>query len=324
MTYQEEQIGKLQLELTKIRQQLPDFCSLFLTGIEDKAIKTRILYAKNLNMFFTYLRTKLDKNILTINDLNNVKSTDIEQFLSYLSEYTTCVDGKEKTETNTAQGKKSKLCSIKALYTYLYKHEFISKNIASFVDMPEIKEKSIVRLEGEEITNFKNAVKKDKTNSNRVRDTAILNLFLGTGLRISELVGINITDIDLINNSVMVTRKGDHQQRIYLSEDAVIALKKYLDQRVSQEDALFISKLGRRISTAEVGKIVRKYGKQVTDKNITPHKLRSTYGTELYKQTGDIYLVANNLGHKDVNTTRDHYAAMEEERRKQAAKNFKI
>ena len=81
----------------------------------------------------------------------------------------------------------------------------------------------------------------------------------------------------------------------------------------------------KRISVRAVENLVKKYSKLVTNlKNITPHKLRSTYGTTLYQETGDIYLVADVLGHSDVNTTRKHYAALEDERRRRAAKVVKL
>lgn len=87
------------------------------------------------------------------------------------------------------------------------------------------------------------------------------------------------------------------------------------------ENALFLSMQNRRITVRAVENLVKKYASNVTGlKKITPHKLRSTYGTALYQETGDIYLVADVLGHKDVNTTRKHYAALEDQRRRQAAK----
>jgi site-specific recombinase XerD len=87
------------------------------------------------------------------------------------------------------------------------------------------------------------------------------------------------------------------------------------------EDALFLSMQNKRITVRAVENLVKKYSSTVTSlKKITPHKLRSTYGTSLYRETGDIYLVADVLGHKDVNTTRKHYAALEEDRRRKAAK----
>jgi site-specific recombinase XerD len=91
------------------------------------------------------------------------------------------------------------------------------------------------------------------------------------------------------------------------------------------ENALFLSMQKKRIAVRSVENLVKKYSRLVTPlKKITPHKLRSTYGTSLYKETGDIYLVADVLGHSDVNTTKKHYAALEDERRRSARNKVKL
>ena len=140
------------------------------------------------------------------------------------------------------------------------------------------------------------------------RDLALLSLMLGTGIRVSECVGLNLDDIDFKNNGIKVHRKGGAEVVVYFSDEVCAALCDYLEER-------------RGITVRAVENLVKKYSKLVTNiKNITPHKLRSTYGTSLYKATGDIYLVADVLGHKDVNTTKKHYAALEDDRRRKAAK----
>lgn len=118
---------------------------------------------------------------------------------------------------------------------------------------------------------------------------------------------------------------------VYFGEEVEEALLNYLEMRASitpvagHENALFYSTQRKRIGVQAVENMVKKYAKEITTtKKITPHKLRSTYGTSLYKETGDIYLVADVLGHKDVNTTRKHYAAMDEDRRRRAASAVKL
>ena len=97
------------------------------------------------------------------------------------------------------------------------------------------------------------------------------------------------------------------------------------EKEEGHEEALFLSGQRKRLSVRSIEYIVKKYARTTTPlKHITPHKLRSTYGTALYQQTGDIYLVANVLGHKDVNTTKKHYAAMDDNRRRQAARAVKL
>ena len=156
-----------------------------------------------------------------------------------------------------------------------------------------------------------------------VRDLAIVTLLLGTGIRVSECVGIDLNDIDFKTNGIKIHRKG--------GDETEAALKNYLAEREKIEaadghkNAFFLSIQKKRISVRAVELLVKKYASLVTTmKKITPHKLRSTYGTSLYRETGDIYLVADVLGHKDVNTTKKHYAAIEEDRRRKAANIVKL
>ena len=154
----------------------------------------------------------------------------------------------------------------------------------------------------------------------------IIDTALYTGLRQSNILALKWSDVDFKNNGVKVHRKGGAEVIVYFGEEVHDALLEYQIERqgitpvAGSENAFFLSLQNRRISVRAVENLVKKYSKLVTNlKNITPHKLRSTYGTALYKETGDIYLVADVLGHKDVNTTRKHYAAIEDERRKMAA-----
>ena len=161
------------------------------------------------------------------------------------------------------------------------------------------------------------------------RDLAIVTLMLGTGMRVSECVGINKNDINFDSNAVKVTRKGGNEVILYFGEEVREALIDYIEERKNNpadtEDALFISMQGKRINVRTVQNLVKKYAKaSVQIKNISPHKLRSTYGTNLYNETGDIYLVADVLGHADVNTTRKHYTATEVELKRKAARKISL
>jgi site-specific recombinase XerD len=159
----------------------------------------------------------------------------------------------------------------------------------------------------------------------------MLTLMLGTGIRVSECVGLDITDVDFKNNGIKVHRKGGYEAIVYFGEEVEYALSDYMQERThivpaeGHANALFLSMQKKRLNVRSVENLVKKYSRLVTSlKNITPHKLRSTYGTALYQESGDIYLVADVLGHKDVNTTRKHYAAQADERRRQAAKIVRL
>jgi integrase/recombinase XerC len=159
----------------------------------------------------------------------------------------------------------------------------------------------------------------------KYRDLALLSLMLSTGIRISECIGLNLNDVDFDNMCIRVTRKGGKEAIVYFSDEAGDALYDYIIQRKKidaqkgHENALFLSSQNRRISVRAVENMVEKYSKgSVPLKHITPHKLRSTFGSTLYQETNDIYLVADVLGHSDVNTTRKHYADIENDMKRRA------
>lgn len=331
----------------KLREQLaslPRFCGEFFRGIESTtSSRTRIAYGYDLTVFFNYLHEnnpelkKTDIRDYSIEVLDRITSTDIEEYLEYLKYYVT-EDGKE--HTNKERGIMRKLACLRTLYSYFYKKEKIQSNPASIVEMPKIHQKEIVRLDADEVSILLDEVETgDKlTKSQRsfhektkTRDLAILTLLLGTGIRVSECVGIDINDIDFKNSGIKIRRKGGNETVVYFGEEVEETLLNYIEERKliipqsGHENALFLSLQKRRIGVRAVENLVKKYSSLVTKlKTITPHKLRSTYGTSLYRETGDIYLVADVLGHKDVNTTKKHYAAIEDERRRKARNAVKL
>lgn len=257
--------------------------------------------------------------------------TDLEEYIDYLK----CHPSDTNEDViNTERGLMRKVSSLRSFYSYFFRNERIEKNPAALVRMPKLHEKEIIRLEIDEVAKLLDEVEEgDKLTEKqklyhertKVRDLAMMSLLLGTGIRVSECVGLNINDIDLDTCGARVYRKGGKESVIYFSDEVRDVLENYLDEREmidavpGNEDALFLSMQRKRINVRSVENLVKKYAKLVTPlKKITPHKLRSTYGTSLYRETGDIYLVASVLGHNDVNTTRKHYAAQEEERRRSA------
>lgn len=326
-------------KLRILLENLPKFSREFFIGMESTtSSRTRIAYAYDLGVFFEFLHennsfcAKMNISDFPLEILEQITPFDIEEYLQYLKYYER--DGIE--HTNDERGLMRKLSSLRSFYNYYFRKELIEKNPAALVKMPKIHEKNIVRLDIDEIALLLDEVENgDKLterqkryhNKTKTRDLAMLTLLLGTGIRVSECVGLNITDIDEKNNGIKVHRKGGAEVMVYFGDEVAEALDAYLDERLLIEpqeghtEALFLSLQNRRINVRSVENLVKKYARLVTTvKNITPHKLRSTYGTNLYRETGDIYLVADVLGHKDVNTTKKHYAAQADERRKMAAK----
>lgn len=338
VSYFNERNYKNTIALRKILKDLPEFCYDFFTGVENRtSALTRLNYGYDLRIFFDYMFNETNcfngKNINTLEpeDLNNVKTSHIERFLSYLSSYE---DKDGSIKTNNERGKARKLSTIRAFFKYFYQKEQITQDVASKVPTPKLHEKTIIRLDNDEIPKFLDEVDSGSDLSGhakgfhkitRRRDLAMLTLLLGTGMRVSECVGLNVDDVDFKNNGLKITRKGGNQVVLYFSDEVKVALADWIEERsnnpyLKDEPALFTSLQNKRITPRAVQKLVKKYAGLVTPlKHITPHKLRSTYGTELYRQTGDIYIVADVLGHKDVNTTKKHYAAITEDIRKKAA-----
>ncbi len=330
--------------VSAIVDTLPYFVQDFFVGVELRTSPlTRLNYAYDLRVFFTFLTQKVFKNKqidqISLSDLSNLDASDIEYFLSYLSNYE--INGKKERCTET--GKARKLSTIRAFYKYFFNKNRLPANTPMKVSMPKIHEKEIVRLDSNEKVNEIGEMlytvetgagltkrQKDFHEATKLRDTAIITLFLGTGIRISELVGLNCGDIDLRTNSFVATRKGGNRSVLYFNQQVADALNDYLitrkkDKENIDSEPLFLSLQNNRISTRQVQELVKKYAKIASPlKKITPHKLRSTFGTNLYRQTGDIYVVADCLGHKDVNTTKKHYAAITEDIRKNAGQNLDL
>ena len=337
--YYEDVNIRNELKLREMLKKMPAFCKQFFIGIEPRtSSRTRLAYAYDLDTFFDYLKQNnpllktVDVTNIPLSILNQITPQDIEEYLFYLKYYEK--DG--VAHANDERGIKRKLASLRTFYRYLYKNEMIENDPAIKVDMPKIHDKNIVRLDADEVALLLDVVESGENltarqqiyhEKTKKRDLAILTLLLGTGIRVSECVGLDLDDVDFKNNGIKIHRKGGAEVIVYFGDEVRQALLGYIEERNQIEaldgstNALFLSLKKSRINVRSVENLVKKYAKLVTRlKNITPHKLRSTYGTALYRETGDIYLVADVLGHKDVNTTKKHYAAIEDDRRRSAAK----
>lgn len=329
------------LKLREVLKTLPPFAAdYFRAASTTTAASTRIKYAYDIRIFFQFI---LDNNPLfsncstadlTIEVLDQITALDLEEYIEYLKAYKPA-DSNDYI-TNGEKGIKRKLSALRAFYAYYFKREMIKTNPTLLIDMPKLHNKEIIRLDADEVSSMLDLIENGEGNMSahqqkycektRIRDLAITTLLLGTGVRVSECVGLDLEDVDFRNGAIRVVRKGGNEMLVYFGEEVETALQNYLEQRKAiepasgSEHALFLSSQKKRISVKAVENLIKKYSLQVTTtKHITPHKLRSTYGTALYQETGDIYLVADVLGHKDVNTTRRHYAAMSDARRRKAA-----
>lgn len=341
--YHDDQNKQNIIKLRAVLDTLPGFCRIFFRGIEEyTSARTRLAYAYDIRLFFEFLHEKnsicsrMEITEYPMALLDQLTRMDIEEYLEYITLYQK--DGREIT--NDERGKSRKLASLRSFYNYFFQNEMIEKNPAALVPLPKKHDKEIIRLEPNEVAILLDQVedgakltKKEQEyhKKTKLRDIALLTLLLGTGIRVSECVGLDIQDINFDVNGIKIRRKGGYEAVIYFGEEVETALLDYLEEREhiipveGHENALFLSLQNRRMAVRSVENLVKKYASRVTTlKKITPHKLRSTYGTTLYQETGDIYLVADVLGHKDVNTTRKHYAAQADERRRLAANKVRL
>ncbi len=343
-----EYTEKINLEnkkkLQELLKELPKFCSDFFRYLDTRntSSRTRLSYGYDIRIFFEFIQEnnpvykKMSMHDMPINVLDEMTPVDIEEYLSYLSYYEKR-DG--QAMTNGEKGKSRKLSAIRTMYNYYFKKEFIKTNAPSMIDTPKKHKENIIRLDKDEVADLITTAQSGENltarqlaahQKTKYRDIAILTLLLGTGIRVSECVGLDIADVSFKNSCMRVVRKGGNESTIYFGDEVADALLDYLElereglaQKATPEhqNALFLSLKYSRLTTRSVEKLVKKYtGAANINKKITPHKLRSTYGTNLYKETGDIYLVADALGHKSVETTRQHYAAIDDDRRRLAGK----
>lgn len=351
MSYKKILEKQLSIKLKKVINELPFFCKEFFISIsQTTSARTRLGYAYDLRVFLTFLSKEIEPfcnkeiNKFTIDDIKQINYRTIDIFLDYLTYYEKEIIINNELNihsyTNEENGKSRKLSAIRRLFSYLYKVGIVSSNPAELVDAPKIHNKNIVCLEPDEVVNLLNLIEDGTSLSKnqkkyhqytKVRDFAIVILLLGTGMRVSECVALDIQDLDFSVNGVKVIRKGGNESILYFGDEVFNALKNYLIQREEivplkeHEQALFLSMQKKRINVKTVQNLVKKYSKIVVPlKKISPHKLRSTYATNLYEETNDIYLVADALGHSDINTTKNHYAKMSDKNRRRAGQVIKL
>ena len=319
---------------------LPVSCTDFINSITmTTSALTRMAYTIDLHTFCDYAVQELPyfskKPVVewTDEDIDHFTAKNLNGYADYLTLYLKHEDVNSETPKplrNHECGVMRKLSSLRSYFDYMFKAERVKGNIAALVSLPKLHEKPILHLINDEVDKLLSVAEDGQSLSDvqkryhkltRKRDYAILMLFLGTGMRVSECVGVDIDDLDFSLNAVLVTRKGGNQVILYYPQEVADALKSYLDERktiqASQTDAnaLFLSLQKKRISQRAVQLMVKKYCAIAVPlkKRMSPHKLRSTYGTALYKESGDIYLVADVLGHKDVKTTITVYNSVNSE-----------
>lgn len=341
-------------QIRQITRDLPASCADFMRGIAmTTSTFTRLAYALDLRTFFHYLRSErvtfANKPLTQFDDadIGRISQSDLEAYVEYLSLYfkdsptETTDHAINRPVVNHELAIKRKLSSLRSYFDYMFRSKRLPSNVTQLVALPKIHEKPILRLTLDEMQKMleMSQTGADMTKGQQkfhqltaTRDYAMLSLFLGTGIRVSECVGLNLEDVDFTQNAFLITRKGGNQVVLYFPQEVAKALQAYYEQRIQtdalpgHENAFFLSLQRRRITQRAVQNLVKKYASYAAPlkPRISPHKLRSTFGTNLYHATGDIYLVADVLGHTSVDTTRKHYADMTDSRRRAAAAHVRL
>lgn len=323
-----------------LKNDLPDFARKYFSSISNtRSARTRLEYAYDMRAFFDWMQNSagfrdIDLKTQPASILDRMTIDDFQEYLETLKVRKTASGSSASTSLST---RARKIISLRSFITYYYRIGEIKTDFAVFIEVPKVNETPIVTMDRNEVARYLAAIKNtDGMNSNELlrhektylRDVAIAMTLFGTGIRVSELVGLDRKDLDFYQAKLIVRRKGGDIDEVYFGPLVQAALEDYVNEGRPAlapppgENALFLSMHHKRLTVSSVQKMVKKYAGRagIADKKITPHKFRKTFGTNLYEETGDIYLVADALHHSSVETTRKHYAKMSEDHKRIAAK----
>ena len=301
-------------------QDMPSYVKDFVREIHnDTSERTQYEYVLDIRHLLEYLAVGKELTSITPQRLDDLTKSDFEEYFEKLEHYSQ--NGKDAYNGRTSI--KRKMSAVRNFFDYMYQEGQIQNNEIRKIPMPKIADKPVVFMDSDEVKRLIKLIKtgdglsrkqQDYNKIQSTRDLALIFTLLSTGIRVSECAEIDVDDVNMSDASIRIVRKGGDAVLVYFSDEASSYLADWLDYRknikgIDDETALFLSSQKRRISVRAIQNLVHKYSVRIApQKNITPHKLRATYATQLYEATGDIYLVAENLGHKDVQTTKKHYA----------------
>ena len=291
-------------KINNILSSQPDYIRGFVNYMSDVALTTKYAYMNDVIGFIK----KIDKPIeqLTLDDFSN-----------YISE----LQYKENGETTTSSYRIAVYSALKKFNEYLYTSKKIPENYMTYIKRPKpIEKQNTIEkrekgfLTKNEIAKYIQTVEDNSINKYRQigyiwnkRDLLIIKIFLVTGIRCSALSRLDINNIDFTTNTLSVTDKGNKIKQCVLPEDIIDDVKEWIKIRENEikdnQPALFISNRRKRMDQLSIYNVVNKYSRNIKNKHITPHKLRATYGTQLYNATKDIYFVQKCMGHSTPKTT---------------------
>ena len=341
------------VDLTKILTKLPDYVFDYIeVAYDGESVNTQIGYSIDIKTFLEYLiKFKFGNGIstesITADMLNEVTLRDLNGFKAYLREYESeyiSASGRviKRIRTNNEYGINRKLSGVRGLFLYLYKNDYIDHNVTDKLDFKKLHQKMKRPLSTNDVMNLINVLYNGEDYfegrsrasylNRKQRDIALFTAYLGTGCRVSELVNLNIADVDFETSSFIVTRKGGDRQEIFMPIQVENEMCKYVEERLADEDTkdtdpLFISRNNKRILPQTVEKNLKHYCRAagITDpEKMHPHALRRTFACNLIADGIDIKMVAELMGHKNIEVTHRYYTQYASERRKEVMRSVKI
>lgn len=304
-------------KLLELVDKLPFVCDAFFMETGNKmSSSTKISYARELNRFFDYL---IDVNYFEkdYSSKHDILVADLALITpSAISKYLTLYLNADYAERTVARIK----ATLGSFFKYMVVNRYLEYNPVSAAAHIKIHTSSeVVHLTTEEQSILLDAVeqgntlpKRKQTYHNRyaLRDLSIFLLFLDTGIRVSELHGLSVLDVDMDSCSAIVTRKGGNLDTVYFSDDTKQALEDYLYDRshyenLEQHSPLFVTLGGNRLSVRAIQEVVKKYtASAIPSKHkLSPHKMRSSFAMTYYEETKDLLALQRKLAHKNIQTT---------------------
>lgn len=311
----EESTHRIETKIERDLAYYPKILSEYYYSMDRNTPVTKRAYIGYLMGYFDYIKDSIGREA-DAEYFSSVKPYDINHYMN-LIKYNK--DGGLNHESIRA----CKLFAIKSFYRFLFINGIIKTNPCDFVAPPKVtEEKEVIKLESEDKINILNCIRQENDKYGKQKEL-IFVLGWRTGLRVTEMVEINISDIDFKKKTIKVTTKGNKKRIINIENGTIQYIKDWMSVRdtlglASDCDALFVSDRRKRLTVRSVERYVSKYSSMAGRDDITPHKLRSTFGSDSYEITGDVYLVASLLGHNNPKTT-TRYAAVSEKKKRDVA-----
>lgn len=307
---------KMEEKIKKMLSDKDEIFSRYLLNLSSNTATAKHEYMSKVLYFFDHV-PKLDSSKVSMEQLRGITKEDIQKFLE---------DTKYSSKSGTLKLKspstqRTEIAALRSFFDFLIGIEVIDKNPTDSIKRPKLKDSGeVTYMTPDEIDEVRDnmrrgigSVSKKVRENHRVwskQNIAILMIGCTLGLRVTAISEINVEDVNFDEMTISVTEKGDVTKKVWMGRDTANSISDWLVDREillkgKESDALFISSKGERISSPKIRRLISQYT-DTLDKHITPHKMRSSCATNLYNQTGDIYLVKDVLGHKNIANTQKY------------------